>query len=270
MFPKVGSASKATSDNANEPIALTFVTDGEIAPLRYELTPGEIERYQWLGAVAGQALSSTAQAIDSGMTEHEVGAVLDHFLQDEGVTPYLTLVASDQRILKYRHPIPTDKQVERTVMFVTCAEAFGLIACATRLVSFGKIPGDLQKRHTACCTIDTVFNLSTVPGASVAAIFAAGQTAYQQMGYADEWTLHHQGGATGYAGRDYMATPGSHETVHAHQAFAWNPSITGTKTEDTVIAASEGLLMLTQSPDYPVVRVETPLGTMERAAIWER
>ncbi len=249
---------------------LTIVDGGDLASLRYELTPGEIERYKWLGAVAGQAMSSTAQAIDPGMTEHEIGAVLDHFLEDEGVTPYLTLVASDERISKYRHPIPTDKAAERLVMYVTCAEAFGLIACATRLVSFGAVGDDLRRRHEACCFVDTVMNLSTKPGADAAAIFAAAQEAYTVRGYGDEWNLHHQGGATGYAGRDYMAKPGIVETVRTNQAFAWNPSITGTKTEDTILATPTGPVVLTPAPDFPMIPVETSLGTMARPAIWER
>ncbi|MBC7806225.1 MAG: M24 family metallopeptidase [Akkermansiaceae bacterium] len=249
---------------------LTIVDGSELAPLRYELTPAEIERYKWLGSVTGEAMTVTAQAIDPGMTEHEVGAVLDHFLQDEGVTPYLTLVASDERIAKYRHPIPTDKAVERLVMYVTCAQAFGLIACATRIVSFGSIGSDLKKRHEACCLVDTVFNLSSKPGASIADVFEAGQEAYAARGYGDEWGLHHQGGATGYAGRDYKAVPGMAQTVRQNQAFAWNPSITGTKTEDTIIATADGPVVLTPAPDFPTVKVETSLGVMDRPAIWER
>lgn len=265
----VGSGTLA-ADTMMAGAKLTMVDGYELAPLRYELTPAEIERYKWLGAVAGQAMTVTAQAIDPGMTEHEVGAVLDHFLEDEGVTPYLTLVASDERISKYRHPIPTDKAVERLVMYVTCAQAFGLIACATRIVSFGTLGDDLRKRHEACCFVDTVFNLSSKPGASVADIFAAGQEAYAEMGHGDEWGLHHQGGATGYAGRDYKAVPGIAETVRPNQAFAWNPSITGTKTEDTILATADGSVVLTPAPDFPTVKVKTSLGSMDRPAIWER
>ena len=44
----------------------------EIAPLRYSLTPDEIERYRWVGKRATTALQKTAKAIIPGMTEDEI------------------------------------------------------------------------------------------------------------------------------------------------------------------------------------------------------
>ena len=257
---------------ADTPIGgATLLAARDLAPLRYELTPDEIARYRWLGGVASEALETAAQAIDPGMTEHEIGAVLDHFLEDEGVTPHLTLVAADERARRFRHPIPTGKTAEKYVMLVTGAQAYGLVTCATRIVSFGPVDADLARRHDATCTVDTVLNASTTPGASVGEVFARAQAAYAEQGFPDEWTHHHQGGATGYAGRDYKATPTSTQTVLPNQAFAWNPSIAGTKCEDTVVATEDGLIVLTAcSENWPTRRYETPFGAMDRPLILER
>jgi Xaa-Pro aminopeptidase len=103
--------------------------------------------------------------------------------------------------------------------------------------------------------VDAAFHHATRPGAPIREIFAAGCRAYADAGYPDEWTCHHQGGPTGYAGRDYRATPETDALVQPAQAFAWNPSIAGTKSEDTLIATAGGAEILTATPDLPVVRV---------------
>jgi hypothetical protein len=52
--------------------------------------------------------------------------------------------------------------------------------------------------------------------------------------------LHHQGGLTGYASREVIATPSSREIIQAGHAFAWNPSITGAKAEETFVLLESG------------------------------
>jgi hypothetical protein len=58
-----------------------------------------------------------------------------------------------------------------------------------------------------------------------------------------------------YAGREYRATTYTETLVQPHQAFAWNPTIAGTKSEDTLIATDDGPEILTATPDLPVVPV---------------
>ena len=84
-------------------------------------------------------------------------------------------------------------------------------------------------------------------------VFAAGLGAYKEAGFGSEWRLHHQGGATGYATRDYKATATEKKIVELNQAFAWNPSITGTKSEDTIIAREERTEIITNTPSWPLI-----------------
>jgi antitoxin VapB len=77
--------------------------------------------------------------------------------------------------------------------------------------------------------------------------------AYVGEGFANEINLHHQGGAAGYRTRDWTAHPASSEVVQQNQAFAWNPSITGTKVEETCIVAANGVEVITASPDFPQI-----------------
>ena len=55
---------------------------------------------------------------------------------------------------------------------------------------------------------------------------------YAAVGFADEWRKHHQGGACGYEPREYLAVPESPDRVALGEEYAWNPSITGYKSED--------------------------------------
>jgi len=72
-----------------------------------------------------------------------------------------------------------------------------------------------------------------------------------KAGFAGEEHLHHQGGASGYRTREWVAHPASSEQVQLNQAFAWNPSITGTKTEETSIALADRVEIITTTPDWP-------------------
>ena len=50
----------------------------------------------------------------------------------------------------------------------------------------------------------------------------------------------HQGGSTGYGSREVIATPRTADPIEVGQAFAWNPSITGAKAEETFVLTDAG------------------------------
>ena len=197
------------------------------APLsreRWQLTLEEIDRYRQLGSDAAAALETTCANLVPGLTEWEIAGHLAQASFERGLLPYVTLVATDERVFNYRHPIPTMKKLDKYAMVVLCAKRGGLIANCTRLVHFGPLSAELQRKQTAVLQVDATFNLHSIPGAKVSEIFAQAQSVYADYGFANEWQLHHQGGATGYAGRDYLGVPGNPEIVLPNQAFAWNSS----------------------------------------------
>lgn len=228
----------------------------EIGRLRWRLLEPEIERYKQVGQLTAQAFGETGHEIEPGMTEHQIGALLAGKLLAAGVTPGVLLIATDERIYKYRHPIPTDKPLERYAMLVVGGSKWGLGISATRLVHFGKLPAELTDKHAAVCQIDAAFILETRPGAAVKDIFRKATEVYKETGYPDEWRLHHQGGATGYAPRDYKGGLESPQIVLEDQAFAWNPSITGTKSEDTIIARADQTEIISQAEAWPMLEVD--------------
>jgi antitoxin VapB len=82
-------------------------------------------------------------------------------------------------------------------------------------------------------------------------IFSKAAATYAATGFPDEWQKHHQGGTAGYEPREYLAVPGSTDRVIVGQAYAWNPSITGYKSEDTILVGETQNQILTEIPNWP-------------------
>jgi Xaa-Pro aminopeptidase len=150
-------------------------------------------------------------------------------------------------------------------MLVTGAERGGLIVAMTRFVWFGEPPdAETRRRFAAATRVHRVFRAATRAGVTLGSVMDAGIAAYTAEGYADEWLRHHQGGPIGYQGREILATPESPVHIEAGTAFAWNPSITGTKVEDTfVLDADGGQTIVTRDPAWPADEDGEP-------AIWVR
>jgi len=238
--------------------------------LRYSMTPSEITRYKKLGQDVSEILETVCTEIEPGETEWQVDGLLAELSLARGIRPFVRLVAADRRIERYRHPISTKQKISKRVMVVTCGERHGLVVAASRLVNFGSISKSLKRKHQAVCNIDAALILATEPGASVGDVLRVGIEAYAAEGFAEQWRLHHQGGPTGYLGREYIATPDERRRVQPNQPFAWNPSITGTKSEDTILATEQGPVLLSGPLDWPTIEGQTPEGTVTRADILVR
>ena len=226
-----------------------------VAALRTQLTDEEIERFRELGSICAEAMDSAIRAIRPGQTEYQIAARLGAEAQSRGAQPIVNLIATDQRIYSFRHPLPTDKPMERYAMLILCGRRRGLVASITRLVHYGPLPEEIRRKANAVAQIDATFIAATRPGRTLSEVFARAQAAYAQAGFADEWRLHHQGGPAAYEAREWIATPDSREVVSAGQAYAWNPSITGAKSEDTILVGPDGNQVLTSIAGWPTLSV---------------
>ena len=150
------------------------------------------------------------------------------------------------------------------------ARKWGLIVSFTRFVHFGKLSEELRKTYEANVLIDCTFMAHTRPGTPAREVFQKGIDAYRRMGYPQEWRLHHQGGSIGYTGRDYRVNFRTPDMIQENQAFTWNPSITGTKSEDTVLATSKGPEMITRPLLYPTLSMTVEGIPFTRPAILEK
>ena len=218
----------------------------EIAPLRYVLDAQAIELYRQAGAETYDAMGEASASVSPGMTEHEAAANLISACRRRGLTTSVTLVAADERIARYRHPIPRGATIRRRVMLVVCAERGGLYVSLTRILDFEEPDGELARRQEACEEIlRRMREEAARPGRALADVFEDCKGFYADAGFPDEWRLHHQGGMAGYAAREIIASPETRQEIQAGQAFAWNPSITGAKAEETFILTENGPEVIT-------------------------
>jgi Xaa-Pro aminopeptidase len=250
-----------------QPGALDIV--GGLKLLRLHLTPAEGERFRVVGRLCAEAMDAAIRQVRPGMSEYEIAGLLAGETRARGALPIVNLIATDERIYNFRHPLPTDKKLNKYAMLVLCGRRQGLVASVTRLVHFGPLPAELQRKQAACVQVDATFLARTRAGALVSSVFEAAVQAYAATGFPDEWKRHHQGGPIGYEPREYTANAASGEAVYLGQAYAWNPSIAGVKTEDTTLVGAEANEVLTTIAGWPTIPVEIDGQTYRRPAILE-
>ena len=252
------------------PLEGTKLIGNEINQLRYSLTNPEIERYLWLGEKTSEAIESVLMEVNRGDSEAEITGELTKRLWKHRIDQVGFQAAADERVYKYRHPIPTEKKVDRYIMLCVMARKWGLITTITRLLSFGEVSKKLRKQYEDNVFIECSMIAATRPGEVTGNILKKTIALYEKLGYKDEWELHHQGGAMGYDIRDYICNTNSKEIVQENQCFCWNPSISGTKSEDAFIAQKEGFVFITKPVVFPTLKVQADGIEFIRPNILER
>jgi Xaa-Pro aminopeptidase len=230
--------------------------DRDIARARAPLTEHEVERYRGLGHDVGHAIERTCGALQPGLEEQEIARRATDSVAAVGARAIVALVAADERIARFRHPVPTPAAWRKSVLVAVCAERHGLVVAITRIVSAGGVDADLAQRTRATAGVFGALLDATRDGVTGASLFGSAADAYARAGFAGEERKHHQGGATGYRAREWVAHPASEVRVRAPQAFAWNPSITGTKVEDTAVVTDSGIELVTMTGEWPTIPIE--------------
>ena len=218
--------------------------------LRQALNEDERGRYVRAGADVADAMRSTLGRLRPDQAELDAAAELALEARRRGFTTPVVLVAGDERQGVHRHPLPTADPLGRHALLALTAEREGLHVSLTRLVSFGPPPDELARLARACAEVDAAFIAASRPGTMLGAAFAAGAASYAAQGFPEEWRKHHQGGLTGYRGREVFATPRVETAIPSSAALAWNPSLTGgAKSEDTILVSADGIDVVTRTPD---------------------
>jgi Xaa-Pro dipeptidase len=232
------SGGSAVGADAADPVEVDV--DRLLAPLRYRLDGDAIDRYRLVGADAMAAVDAACAALDPGMSETEGAGAVAAACRAAGLFPTALMVGGADRLTRHRHPIPAGAPLGARAIVVVCAERGGLYANLSRFVHF-EPPGDeLAARLEACQGILARLRDATRPGRTLGDVFDDCREFYADAGFPDGWHHHHQGGLTGYRSREVVATPSNAQEITPGQAFAWNPSLTGAKAEETFVLTDSG------------------------------
>ena len=249
------------SARAQVPSATRWATDAGVpgwgdaepllAPDRQRLGEPDAARYRTLGLDAAQALEAAVLEAREGWSELEVAGTIAAALKASAIEATVILVGTRARAERFRHLVPTTASIEGGMIASVTAVRDGLHASVTRCVSYGPPPASLVEKHATVVAVDRAYLQASRPGSTLTEALRQGEKAYAAGGFYDDWKEHHQGGTTGYAGREVFAQPGTEYALEAGMAVAWNPTVPGAKSEDTFLITEDGLEWLTRSPESP-------------------
>lgn len=249
------------ADLAAETAAALRDTDvaDELRAARAALLPVERERYAALGRDAAGAMTQVLQHVHPETTEQELAAELARAVLARGADPSVILIAGASRGAT-QHPLPTAAPIGDRVMAVLTAKRFGLHVSLTRWVRLrGRATEAESAAEAAIREVEADAFAATRPGRELREVLTDIAGSYARHGFGTPerpaWHAHHQGGPTGYLGRDPKVAPDSSARVVAGGAYAWNPWAPHVKIEDTVIIDDDAIEVLSVDPAWPSVDV---------------
>jgi Xaa-Pro dipeptidase len=219
----------------------------EISSLRYVLDKDAIEDYRRLGEDTVVAVSEAADSVSPDTDELDAAAELSAACLRRSMFAPVLLAASEERLVRHRHPVPHGGSLGKQAMLVVCAERGGLFVSLTRMIYFQEPDSQTARRQEACEEVlRRMREEATREGRTLAQAFEDCRRFYAEAGFPEGWRDHHQGGMTGYASREVIATRGTQQEIREGQAFAWNPSLVGAKAEETFVLGHDGPEILTR------------------------
>lgn len=254
----------AVADRATRPAAADFAWPGFDAVDRTEvtqpLTEVDIQRYRELSRDVAAAVESVAQSSSPSDTERSLAGSLHGALHSRGIESTVALVGGQDRVKRYRHFTPQPVAVGSYAILTVVGVRDGLNAAVTRTVWFEDIPDTFERQYDDLCRVAATAYAATREvgrtGGTSADVFASIERAYEELGYPDEWQNHHQGGALGTLGREWIGTPRGDDPISLPMAYAWNPTTVGVKTEETVLVTDDRIEVLSETGDVPTRTAE--------------
>jgi Xaa-Pro aminopeptidase len=254
----------AVADRAKRPAAADFAWPGfdrvDRTAITQPLTESDIEQYRKLSRDTASVVESVARRASPTDTEQSLAGSLHGELQSQGIESTVVLVGGQERLQEYRHFTPQPVAIGAYAVLTVVGVRNGLNAAVTRTVAFEDAPDRLHKRYEDMCRVAATAYAATQEagrtGGQSGDVFSAIKEAYEELEYPSEWTNHHQGGALGTLGREWIGTPGGEEPISLPMTYAWNPTAVGVKNEETVLVTENRIEVLSKTGAVPTRTVD--------------
>ncbi len=257
---KVLSLTRGMKVGADFPLPGARYYSSGIVDLHYPLSDLDLARCRWIGQTANRILGDVAHSLEPGISEQETAARLLHEYALESLTIDVLIVGFDDRITRYRHPMPTANTLQRYALLHPAARRWGLHANVTRLVHWGDPPRDIRRAMDAVATIGGHVASMLAPGVSFADVLTEEIRLYRKLGYAGEWMHHFQGGITGYTLADPTRCRDQAARLVERQAYDYFITMTGAKFEELTLLTEHGPEVTSLGPGWPTQTIPTPNG----------
>jgi len=235
--------------------------NSDLQKLHYPLTNLDMDRTRHIGRECDTLLWEIAQEIKPGMSERKIASLTASRYFEAGYELDVILIGADDRIQRYRHPLPSNHKLEQTLLIHPAANKWGLHANITRMLGFGTPPAINRDAHRAASLIHGTVLKNLSPGISFASILALEKKLYAELVNADEWTCHYQGGITGYLLVNPTLCWDEHATISHRQAFDYFLTVTGGKVEELSVV-DNGPGEIVSCGSWPTEIIHTSSGTI--------
>jgi antitoxin VapB len=260
---KILQLTKGMEVGSDFPLAGARPSGPALVDLHYPLTDLDLDRCRWIGQTTNRILTEVAHGLEPGQSEQEVAATLLQCYALEGLTIDVLIVGFDKRIMRYRHPMPTDNRLRQYALLHPAARRWGLHANITRLVHFGEPPSHIKRAIDGTATIGGHVARMLAPGVPFSDVLAEQIRLYRVLGYSGEWMYHFQGGITGYTLADAVRCQDPEARLAERQAYDYFITISGAKFEEFTLLTEDGPEFASAGPGWPMRTIHTPKGDIK-------
>ncbi|MHB1348221.1 MAG: M24 family metallopeptidase, partial [Candidatus Humimicrobiaceae bacterium] len=213
-----------------------------LSEYRSVFQPYEAERYIKHGREVAAIITDVVKASEPGIRENEIAAMFANECIKKGFTIFVQLLGGDERSLKYRHQVVTDKKISSYYCFCGVGRFQGFTYPINRVVSFGEPDKTLVENNKKIETVYALLNANAKIGINLREIYKRLPDIYESAGVdRGEWRNHSIGGITGYLSRENQLMNGVNYVIRENNMIGWNPSLPGNMAEDVYIRKKDEL-----------------------------